>query len=157
MKRYYLLALAAIALAACAGSVTSSTSPLASPVATPTVAPDAIPALPDTFIVYQREGGFAGTSDTWTIYPTGRVVDDDGAVWEVPVEQVAPLFTLVESPGFKELNAKYVPLGVCNDCFTYTLMVYGQGDPQIVTFVDGANWPEPLQQAVSAINEVVAR
>jgi hypothetical protein len=157
MKRCGLLVLVMIVLAACAGAVTPSTSPLASPAATSTVAPDRTPASPDTFIVYQREGGFAGTSDKWTIYPSGRVVSDDGPEWQVPVEQVAPLLTLVESPGFKELNAKYVPLGVCNDCFTYTLTVYGQGDPQTVTFVDGADWPEPLQQASSAINEVIAR
>jgi hypothetical protein len=157
MKRYCILTVVAIALAACAGTTAPSTSPLASPVATPTVAPDPIPGFPNTSIVYRREGGFVGKSDEWTIYPTGRIVAGNGTEWQVPAEQVAPLFELVEAPGFGDLNEKYAPAGTCNDCYTHTLTVYGQGEPQSVTFVDGADWPAQLQQALAEINKSIAR
>jgi len=171
MKRCSLLIFVAIALAACAGAAQPSNSPLASPVRTPAVSPvepsGAVPTptssdgrvavFPDTIIVYRREGGFVGKSEEWTIYPTGRIVSSDGAEWQVPPERVAPLFTLVESPSFKSLNKKYAPAGTCNDCYTHTLTVYGQGEPQTVTFVDGADLPAHVQQILPELNKAITR
>lgn len=168
MNRCFLYILVVIALAACAGPAPST--PLASPVMTPTAAPIAPPdqsgAAPtatsghvagssETIIVYQREGGFAGTSNKWTIYPTGRIVAGDGTAWQVPAEQVAPLFKLVETPGFASLNEKYAPAGSCNDCYTHTLTVYSPGEPKAVTFVEGADLPALLEQVLSEINNVI--
>jgi hypothetical protein len=39
----------------------------------------------------------------------------------------------------------------------YTLTVYGQGEPQTVTFVEGADLPAHLQQVVSEINTAITR
>jgi hypothetical protein len=180
MRRYSLLIIVVIALAACAGAttvpntqpaspvMTPASSPVLSPVATPIApsdqsgaAPTAtsgrVAVFPETIIVYQREGGFAGTSDKWTIYPTGRIMGGDGTEWQVPPEQVAPLFKLVEAPGFASLNEKHAPAGTCNDCYTHTLTVYGQGEPQTVTFVEGAELPAPLQQMLGEINTSITR
>ena len=177
MKRCSLLIIAAIALAACASAVPPSSTP-ASPVETPAVSPVVTPnapqepsstaptvaapdgraaVFPNTIIVYQREGGFTGQSEKWTIYPTGRIVAGDGTEWQVLAEQVAPLFTLVESPGFADLNEKYEPAGACDDCYEHTLTVYGQGEPQTVTFIEGANVPAHLLQMLSEINKAIAR
>jgi hypothetical protein len=176
MKRCSVWIIIAIMLAACAGTVAPSTSPLVSPlmthalspVATSIVPPDQsgtaptatsgrVAVFPETIIVYQRAGGFAGTSDKWTIYQTGRIVAGDGAEWQVPAEQVAPLFELVESPAFGELDEKYAPAGTCNDCYTHTLTVYGPGEPQSVTFVDGAEIPSALQRLLTELNTAIAR
>jgi hypothetical protein len=173
MKHSCILIAVAVALAGCAAPpattpvspveipvVSPVTTPIAPPEqsgATPTVAPDPLPTSPDTVIVYQREGGFAGTSDEWTIYPTGRIVAGDGSEWQVLAEQVAPLFELVEAPAFKELNTKYAPTGTCNDCYTHTLTVYGQGEPQTVTFVDGAELPAHLQQIWNEVDKAITR
>jgi hypothetical protein len=182
MKRYGLFIVAMVALAACAAPLSST--PPASPVETPAVSPVETPAVspvttpiaptessstaptatddrvavfPNTIIVYQREGGFAGRSEKWTIYQTGRIVAGDGTEWQVPADQVAPLFKLIESPVFGELNEKYAPSGVCNDCFTHVLTVYGPGEPQSVTFIDGADIPETLQQVLTGLNTAIAR
>lgn len=176
MERCSLLILVAIVLAACAGAAPApSTSPastvqapVVSPAATPTALSEpatATPAstdgrvavFPNTIIVYQREGGFAGRSDKWTIYPTGRVVAGDGTEWQVPAERVAPLFALVESPGFEDLNEKYPVASACADCYVHTLTVYGQGEPKTVTFVDGADLPTHLQQIWSEIDKAITR
>jgi hypothetical protein len=184
MKRCCVLIIVAITVAACAGAAPAPSTPPASLMRTPAVSPVEIPAqspvatpvapsdqsgtsptatsgrvavFPETIIVYQRTGGFAGTSDKWTIYQTGRIVAGDGAEWQVPAEQVAPLFKLVEAPDFASLSAKYAPAGTCNDCFTHTLMVYGPGEPQSVTFVDGADLPPYLQQLLPELNKAIAR
>jgi len=160
MKRCSLLIIVAIALAACAGAASPSITPPVSPVMTPANSPVATPlavaGFSETSIVYQRAGGFAGTSDKWTIYPTGRIAAGDGTAWQVPPEKVAPLFKLVESPAFKELNAKYAPAGTCNDCYTHTLTVFGPGEPQRVTFVDGADLPPAIQQVLPELNAAIA-
>ena len=164
MKRCCLLFLMAIMLAACAGVVPSSIAPTSTPIAppdqadvTPTVVPDPLPISPDTVIVYQREGGFVGTSEKWTIYPTGRIVSGDGGVWQVPLEQVAPLFNLVESPDFGNLSAKYPAAGACDDCYVHAVMVYDQGTPKTVIFSEGADLPALLQQLLSEINKAITR
>ena len=111
MKRCSLLIIVAIALAACAGAapapstspispvMTPALSPMATPIAplepsgmAPTATSDRVATFPNTIIVYQREGGIAGQAEKWTIYPTGRIVSGDGTEWQVPAEQVAPLF-----------------------------------------------------------------
>jgi hypothetical protein len=183
MKRCSLLIFVAIALAACAGAApptplaspvkTTAVSPVKMPVVSPLATPivptkplDVVPAtepagrvavFPDTIIVYQREGGIAGKSEKWTIYPTGRIVSGDGSEWQVPAEQVALLFKLVEAPGFAQLNAKYPAAGACADCYTHTLTVYGQGEPQTVTFGEGPNLPAHVQQMLTEINKSITR
>jgi hypothetical protein len=166
MKHCSLLIIVAITLAACAGAAPPP--PLASPglasIApptlsglTPTATAGRVAVFPNTLIVYQREGGFSGKSEKWTIYPTGRIVSDTGTAWQVPAEQVAPLFMLVEAPDFANLNAKYPVANACADCYVYTLMVYGQGEPKSVTYVEGAALPAHLQQVLSEINKAIAR
>jgi hypothetical protein len=184
MKRCSLLIIVAIALAACAGAAPGPNTRPVSPVMSPAVSPVEIPAqssvatpvpppdqsgtsptsisgrvavFPETIIVYQRDGGLAGMSGKWSIYQTGRIVAGDGTEWQVPAEQVAPLFKLVEAPGFASLNEKYAPAGACNDCYTHTLSVYGPGEPQSVTFVDGADLPPYLQQLMPELNKAIAR
>lgn len=174
MKRFYLLALAASMLAACATSAPSGSpavthpapnlsplSPLPSPMASsaPTPArPNGRTAVfPNTIIVYHREGGFAGESREWTFYSTGRIVTGDGTEWQVPADQVKPLFDLAESPAFANLSDNYPAAGVCADCYAHTLTVFGPGKPQTVTFTDSADAPAQLQQILNEINRLIVR
>ncbi len=181
MKRCSLFILVVIVLAACAMPPTSTPispvmTPVTSPLKTPAVSPLATPLVPpessgtvptttadraatfpNTIIVLQREGGIAGQSEKWTLYPTGRIVAGDGTEWQVPAEQVAPLFKLVESPDFANLNDKYPVASTCADCYVYTLTVYGPGEPKTVTFVEGADAPTHLQQILSELNKAIAR
>ena len=157
MKRCSLFIIVAIALAACAGAAAPSITPPEPSRVAPTAASGHVAVFPNTIIVYRRDGGFAGKSEKWTIYPTGRIVAGDGTEWQVPPEQVAPLFKLAEVPGFEGLNARYAPAGACNDCYTHTLTILGQGEPKTVTFVDGADLPASLQQMMSEVNKSITR
>lgn len=182
MKRYGLLIIVVITLAACASAASPSStpptatvnpSPLTIPsappepagvtpatpiapsesvVATPSATDGRVAVFPNPIIVYQREGGITGKSAKWTIYPTGRIVTGEGTAWQVPADQVKPLFDLVESPDFQNLKNSYPAANVCNDCYTHTLTVYHQGAPKTVTFVEGADLPEALQQLLGEIN-----
>jgi hypothetical protein len=174
MKRCSFLIIVAIALAACAGAApapgtppaspveTAAVSPVATPIAppepsgaAPTATSDRVAVFPNTIIVFQREGGFAGRSDKWTIYPTGRIVAGDGTEWQVPAEQVKPLFDLVESAEFWDLSEKYPATGACADCYTYTLTVYQEGKTKTVTFTDAADLPPVLRQTLASINKSI--
>ena len=180
MKRYSLLIVLVIVLAACASSATPASTTITSPVNAPPltvsstnatsplappepagvtpVAPDGRAAVfPNTIIVYQREGGFTGKSEKWTIYPTGRIVTGDGTEWQVPDDQVKPLFDLAESPDYWKLNERYPAKGTCNDCYTHTLTVYQKGETKTVTFVEGADLPTHLQQMLDEINQLISR
>ncbi len=180
MKRFYVLALAAIVLAACAPSApvgsppaaqpTSNLSPLSllpSPTApsAPTEPVVTIPAgptgratvSPDATIVYQLEGGIAGGSKQWTFYPTGRIVAWNGIEWQVPSDQVKTLFDLAESPAYWNLNDIY-PTGVgCNDCYVPSLTVFRKGEVKKVTFSAEGKLPAVLQQMLDEINKLITR
>ena len=179
MKRHGVLLLIVSTLAACTTAAPpisplrpQAVSPIATPIATPTATPTAtteaaLPAAtpsdgraavyPNTIIVYQREGGFAGTSDKWTIYPTGRIVAADGAAWQVPAEQVEPLFASVQSSAFASLATAKPATKPCADCYTHTVTVFGPGAPQTVTFTDGTHLPAPLPQILAEVNRFVTR
>jgi len=180
MKRCMLLITLVIALAACASAAPPSsvlptpavnaspltvppataTAPLAPPEpsdVTPTATEGRAAVFPNTIIVYQREGGFVGESKKWTFYHTGRIVAGDGTEWQVSADQVKPLFDLVESPGFGNLNDKYSAAGACADCYVHTLTVYQNGEIKTVTFVEDGDLPATLQQMLDAINPLIAR
>ncbi len=180
MKRFYVLALAAIVLAAGAPSTPpgspaltqpapnlSPLSPLPSPtvsgaptqpVATTPAEPTGRAAVyPNTSVVYQLEGGIAGESKKWTFYPTGRIVAWDGTEWQVPPDQVKRLFDLAESSDYWDLKNNY-PLGdVCADCNVPSLTVFRKGEVKKVTFSGGAGLPAVLQQMMEEINKLTAR
>jgi hypothetical protein len=122
---------------------------------TPTATEGRVAVFPNTIIVYQREGGFAGRSEKWTFYPTGRIVAGDGTEWQVPAEQVKPLFDLAESPDFWNLNDSY-PANACADCYVHTLTVYQKGETKTVTFVEDGDLPATLQQTLDEINKLIA-
>ena len=179
MKRYSLLIVLAIALAACASRTSPASTPFTSPVnaplatvpattaASPLASPESAVAtpttdgraavFPDTIIVYQREGGIAGKSEKWTFYHTGRVVTGDGTEWQVPADQVKPLFDLAESPDYWKLKDDYPAEGTCADCYQHSLTVFQKGETKTVTFVEGAGLPTNLQQMLSEINQLITR
>ncbi|HSD84307.1 MAG TPA: hypothetical protein VLG46_10625 [Anaerolineae bacterium] len=180
MKRYSLLIVLAIALAACASGAAPSSTTITSPVnvpqptvsstnATSPLAPPEpmdvasatpegrVAVFPNTIIVYQREGGFAGKTGQWTFYFTGRIVAGDGTEWQVPADQAKPLFDLAEAPDYWKLNERYPAKGTCNDCYTHTLTVYQKGETKTVIFVEGTDLPTNLQQMLDEINQLISR
>ncbi len=178
MKRSGLLIIVVIALAACAGAASPSSAPptstmkapeptvaaatpvapgatAPSPIVTPTATDGRAAVFPNTIIVYQREGGLVGGSKKWTFYRTGRILTGDGAEWQVPADQIKPLFDLAEAPDYRNLSDSY-PAAACADCYTHTLTVFQKGETKQVTFVEGNDLPANLRQMLDVINQLIA-
>lgn len=112
--------------------------------------------FPNPIIVYERTGGLAGEMNKWTIHETGLIEDREGSRVELAAELVRPIFELVESEAFQQLEPSYGVESRCADCYTHTITVYGDDDPQQVIVVEGAvELPAALDDALAAINKVV--
>jgi len=183
MKRYGLLIVLAMALAACAsGAPSAGPAPSAPPTSTVNAPPTVLPAtptapiappepagvtptatdgraavFPNTIIVYQREGGLAGDSKQWTFYHTGRIVAGDGTEWQTSADQVKLLFSLAEAPAYWKLNDSYPVASTCADCIVHILTVYQGGKIKKTTITEGAILPEDLQQMLNEVDGLITR
>jgi hypothetical protein len=113
--------------------------------------------FPDTIIVYQREGRLPDSPQKWTFYPTGRIVAGDNSEWQVPAQEVQPLFESVEAPDFWSLHEKYAPAGECLDCLVHTLTVFYQGKVKEITVIQGgADLLDNLGKILDGLNTLVS-
>ncbi|HEX9921767.1 MAG TPA: hypothetical protein VGD99_03815 [Anaerolineae bacterium] len=111
--------------------------------------------FPNTIIVYQKEGQ-AG-QEQWTIYHTGRVVTGSGTEWQVQSGQVKPLFDLVESPDFWELDNEYAPDVECIDCLKQIVTVYYEGKIKEITVIDpSVEIPQHLRNVLDALERLAS-
>lgn len=108
-------------------------------------------------VVYERSGGFAGISETWNIYPDGRIVSPQGHEYTVPPERVSSLLSEIESLGFFEMSDTSGRFSACRDCFTYRITVNNDGQVRAVTAVDAAtDTPAEFWQILERIRDLVA-
>ncbi len=112
--------------------------------------------FPNPIIVYERSGGLVGGNSKWTIHTTGLIEGDENSTVQLAAELVTPLFELVQSETFTQLEPTYGDPDRCADCITHTITVYGEDEPQQVVVVEGsAELPSTLAEALSALNKVV--
>lgn len=143
MKRNWLCMLMAGLLAACG---------LPPGAATPTQG-DAVPLEDGAVIVFKREGGIAGVSEAWRVYPDGRVMADGAQPNHVAPEEVALLLSEIEALGFFKMNSAYGQSSQCADCFYYTLTVAVGEKTKTVETVDAASdAPPELQQVLEKVS-----
>jgi hypothetical protein len=108
-------------------------------------------------LVLGRSGGFAGTSEQWTVYTDGRVEASDGGRWQVAPEKIAQLVAEIERLGFFELAGRYVPLDTCCDRFTYELSVRSGERTHTITALEAApNAPVALWDILGTANDFIA-
>jgi hypothetical protein len=109
-------------------------------------------------VVFRREGGIAGLSEQWTIFPDGRVQDADGNQYEIEPAAVTAMLAAIESAGFMELDNSGPPADLCCDRFVYTLAVRLGDRVHTMQTVDGAeDVPEGLIATIDAVQSVVER
>ncbi len=173
MKRYYLVVILMFVLAGCAvataptpraaptlGAVrTSPVSPLApmSP-----LSPLALPQTADgVVIIYERDGGLAGTHDVWRIYANGRVAATSKARGDsqaqLPASVVNDAVKRIIDGGFFKLQDSYLPANRGADRFTYKLTIIQGGTLKTVTTMDATEQPAALASALDVVNGLIGQ
>lgn len=111
-------------------------SPLQSPLPRPTTG-----AREAVWVVFERSGGIAGKTQSWTIYLDGRVVASTGAESRADVAQVTALNTAINAV-FARGTTSPAPRP-CADCYRYSVLIeFGGKTVALVTNDATANPPE---------------
>jgi hypothetical protein len=123
-------------------------------------APDAAPVegvSTDIVITYQREGGVAGITQEWVIYPDGKIIAPGGQEMKVPPHEVIALLAKAAEIESSSLKESYVPDDACCDQFIYTIIVkVGDQDTTIRTS-DGAEQPDQLTSLLTSIEDLLSQ
>ncbi len=107
-------------------------------------------------IVLERSGGFAGRTQTWTVYADGQVVSGQGERQVAP-ELVSQFVAGLSALGFFNLQDAYGQNTQCRDCYNYRLTVNSGGQTKTVSFVDNpADMPLGLGEAMEQLNSLLA-
>jgi len=153
MKKNVIIAVLLVFLAGC-----SSLSGATQPVTEIAVEDVKSPEMGGAVIVLERSGGFAGTTEKYTIYPDGRVVAPNGEESMMAEEDVNTLLKDIEDMGFFEMKGSYGMLSTCNDCYTYTLTVQANGEVHTVSAVEGVSGtPDEFWQIIDEVNQLVTQ
>lgn len=171
IQRLLIIAIAALALlTGCGQAPGAATAPLADRIAQAKAAPAATPALAPTeppvavglgaqsagavLLTCYKSGGFAGVSDTWTVYDSGLVKfkGRGGATQLIQLgdAELDALRQLVQGPEFAALDARYLASGA--DLFAYELEVIGaDGARKTVELTLPSEHPAVLDQVIDAL------
>jgi len=170
MKRYalgvtlmFVLAGCAVATAPTPGAAPTPevvrTSPASPLVSMSPLSPLAPPQTADgVVIIYERDGGLAGTHDVWRIYANGRVAatkarGDSQA--QLPASVVDDAVRRIVDGGFFELQESYLPANRGADRFTYRLTIIQGGTLKTVTTMDATEQPAALSSALDIVGGLV--
>jgi hypothetical protein len=122
---------------------------------TPTTAPTATIAA-NTAVIFKRSGGIAGLNEQWTIFTDGTVVTNSATQPEFSAEAVEQMLGSLESSGFFELEATYLPDDTCCDRFLYEITAVQDTSFHTVTTLEATpDMPEALQQALRLLQTVL--
>lgn len=116
-------------------------------------------SLPDgVVVVFLRSGGLRGTSEQWSIYADGKILNGTGDKFSIDVAQVTAILAAFKAVGFYDMktSASIGSLGKCNDCYTYQLTVSNAGEINSITFQDGDNGlPQSFWNIINQINTLI--
>jgi hypothetical protein len=106
-------------------------------------------------LVFERSGGFSGMSETWEIYPDGRMLagseENSQKLSEKKVEQIRALFLDADLEAINQAG----PASACADCFTIRMTWIDESRKIEVTVVPEASDADPaaleLVRAVEAL------
>ena len=162
MKRCYIVFTLMVVLTGCAVATAPvpGVAPTPETVWTSPVSPLSPLALPPSsggaVIIYERDGGIAGTHDVWRIYPDGRVEAASKAKGntqaQLPPSTVSQVVKRIVDGGFFELQDAYLPANRGADRFTYKLTVIQDRVLKTVTTMDAVEQPAVLASALDMVN-----
>ena len=122
--------------------------------------PDAAPVKgvsTDIVITYQREGGVAGITQEWIIYPDGQIIGPGGKEMKAPPKEVIALLAKAAEIESSSLKESYVPENACCDQFIYTVIVKVGNQETKVRTSDGAEQPEQLTSLLTGIEDLLSK
>jgi len=111
----------------------------------------------DIEITYQRQGGVAGITQEWVIYPDGQIIGPGGQEMKVPPQEVIALLAKAAEIEPSSLKESYVPDNACCDQFIYTIIVKVGDQETLVRTSDGAEQPEQLTSLLTGIEDLLSR
>ena len=126
---------------------------------TPTPGQSSMQLEAEPMIVFQRSGGFAGVTEQWSIYATGKISKLNGEELTVDPAKVTALLDAIQASGFFDVKASSSlgGIGDCKDCYTYQLTVNSGEKANTVTAQDGnKNVPDAFWTIIKQINELIA-
>jgi len=110
-------------------------------------------------IIYERDGGLAGTHDVWRIYADGRVVATSKASGDsqaqLPASVVDDAVKRIVDGGFFKLQESYLPANRGADRFTYKLTIIQGRTLKAVTTMDATEQPAALSDALDIVGGLV--
>lgn len=110
------------------------------------------PVADETVIRYERSGGIAGRTSSWTIYANGRVVDGAGVEAKADPAKLAALLAVARNPKTLALSS---PSGRgCPDCFKYAVTIQTPGASVSLVSYDGVTNPPELDALLLALAEL---
>ncbi len=122
--------------------------------------------LPDTLplVVLEQSGGIAGAESELTIFRTGEVTlaqqPAPGGIavrrWTLARADYDAIAALLASPGFRALDAEYLPADTCCDRITYLVTVPGADGSRTVRTMDAAQQPEVLVELLERFRALEA-
>jgi hypothetical protein len=151
MKRYLILIIISMLLGSCALIPSTQSTEVQS-----TAVRKVATASPEVAaITFKRSGGLAGKTEQWSFYSDGRVVSDQGTTQVLPGD-VSGMVAGLTALGIYDLKDSYGGLTNCNDCFTYTISITGEGKTKTITTTDGAtDTPVELETILKLINDFI--
>ena len=110
----------------------------------------------EVVITYERSGGYAGRTETWTIYGDGNILNGRGKAQQGDSEIVANILDQIEKAEFFEMSKEYMPKNSCCDRFTHVITVHQKGKSyQVTTLDDAPNAPESLMEILSSVQQYI--
>ncbi len=109
----------------------------------------------DIVITYQREGGIAGITQEWIIFPDGRIIGPGDQEMTVPPQDVIALLAKAAAVESSSLQKSYVPEDACCDLFIYTIIVKVGDQETMIRTSDGAEQPEQITSLLSDIENLI--
>jgi hypothetical protein len=110
-------------------------------------------------IIYERDGGLAGTHDVWRIYANGRVAATSKARGDsqaqLSPDVVNDAVRRIVNGGFFKLQDSYLPANRGADRFTYKLTIIQGGTLKTVTTMDATEQPAALSSALDVVGGLV--
>lgn len=151
---------AAVLMGSCGATAAPATpAPTALATTVPTTpAPSATAAQVEGWVMMlERSGGLAGTTESWAVYDTGRVVTSHGGVVQLPAEQVRTVMNALTGAGFFDWNDEYGSTSTCNDCNTFVLtLVTPEKTKTVSAVLEAQDTPANVRAAIELVHRLVS-
>ncbi len=110
----------------------------------------------EVILTYERSGGYAGRTETWTIFSDGNVLNSKGKMQLGNAKAITNILNQAENAEFFNLEKVYMPKNTCCDRFTHVLTIHTKGEThQVTTLDDAPNTPDSLWELLESVQEYI--